>query len=89
MNIVRLRWLAIKLGFERISLKNNRMMVYFISNQQSQYYQTLVFNQVLNFIQKNPRVFQMKEGKDKLTMSTENIGNVKKAIDLLNRLLVK
>jgi len=88
LNVVRLRWLAIKLGFERISLKNNRMTVYFISNQQSPYYQTPVFNQVLGFIQKNPRVFQMKEGKDKLTMSAENISNVKKAIDLLNRLLL-
>jgi transcription-repair coupling factor (superfamily II helicase) len=88
MNVVRLRWLAIKLGFERIIIKNNRMAVYFVSNQQSAYYQSPIFSQVLGFIQKNPRAFQMKEGKDKLSMSTENIVNVKKAIDILNRILL-
>lgn len=86
MNIVRLRWLAIKLGFERVSIKNNRLTLYFISNQQSPYYQSQVFSTVLNFIQNYPRAFQMKEGKDKLSMSAENINNVQKAIDLLKRL---
>jgi len=86
MNVVRLRWLALKLGFERISIKNNRMSLYFISNQQSPYYQTPVFGNILSFIQKNPKVFNMKEGKDKLTMSAEGINNVLMAIKLLQRL---
>jgi transcription-repair coupling factor (superfamily II helicase) len=87
MNIVRLRWLAIKLGFERISIKNERMTTYFIANQKSPYYQSAIFNQVLGFIQKNPRMFQMKEGKDKLSMSIENVDTVNKAINLLNKIL--
>jgi transcription-repair coupling factor (superfamily II helicase) len=86
MNIVRLRWLAIKLGFERISIKNNRIMLYFIANQQSPYYQTQVFNNILSFIQKYPRAFQMKEAKDKLTMSSEGINDVGAAIKLLSKL---
>jgi transcription-repair coupling factor (superfamily II helicase) len=84
MNVVRLRWLAMKLGFERISVKNNRMTLYFIQNQQSPYYRSAEFGQILAYIQKYPRKFQMKEGKDKLSMSTENIDNIHKAIDLLN-----
>jgi transcription-repair coupling factor (superfamily II helicase) len=86
MNIVRLRWIAIQLGFERVSLKNNRMTVYFVANQQSPYYQSDIFNKILKFIQSFPRVFQMKEGKDKLTMSTESINDVQNAINLLKRL---
>jgi transcription-repair coupling factor (superfamily II helicase) len=86
MNVVRLRWLALKLGFERISIKTNRINLYFISNQQSPYYQTPVFGNILNFIQKNPKVFSMKEGKDKLTMSAEGIADVSMAIKLLERL---
>jgi transcription-repair coupling factor (superfamily II helicase) len=87
MNVVRLRWLAIKLGFERISIKNERMTTYFIANQKSPYYQSAIFNQVLGFIQKNPHMFQMKEGKDKLSMSIENVDTVNKAINLLNKIL--
>jgi transcription-repair coupling factor (superfamily II helicase) len=87
MNVVRLRWLAIRLGFERIFIKEGRMVIYFVSNQQSPYYKSQVFNQILKFIQQYPRVFQMKEGNDKLTMSTENIDDVQKAINLLNKVL--
>jgi transcription-repair coupling factor (superfamily II helicase) len=87
MNIVRLRWMAIKLGFERISIKNNRITVYFVTNQLSPYYQSVAFNNILTFIQKNPRIFQMKEGKDKLTMHSEGIRDVKMALELLNRIL--
>ena len=86
MNVVRLRWLALKLGFERISIKNNLMSLYFVSNQQSPYYQTSIFGNILTFIQKNPKIFKMKEGKDKLTMSVEGITNVLMAIKLLERL---
>jgi transcription-repair coupling factor (superfamily II helicase) len=87
LDVVRMRWLAIKLGFERISLKNNRLTIYFISNQQSPYYQSTIFGNILQFIQKNPRVFQMKEGRDKLSMFTEGVGNVGYAIDLLKKLI--
>ncbi len=87
MNVVRLRWLAIKLGFERISIKNNRMTIYFVANQKSPYYQSAIFKQILGFIQKNPRLFQMKEGKDKLSMSIENIDTVNKAIELLKKIV--
>jgi transcription-repair coupling factor (superfamily II helicase) len=87
MNVVRLRWMAIKLGFERISIKNERMTIYFIANQKSPYYQSSTFNNILVFIQKNPRLFQMKEGKDKLSMSIENVNSVNKAIELLNKIV--
>lgn len=87
MDVVRLRWIAINLGFERISIKNSRLSIYFISNQQSPYYQSQVFGKILSYIQKHPRQFQMKEGKDKLTMSAEGIKDVKDAIKLLQALL--
>ena len=35
--VVRLRWIAIQLGFERIVIKNGIMLAYFVNNQQSPY----------------------------------------------------
>ena len=39
LNTVRLRWEAKKLGFEKIMLRNNVMSAYFVSNQESKYYE--------------------------------------------------
>ena len=81
MNIVRLRWLALKLGFEKIVLKNERMVVYFINNQESPYYKSSVFVRILNFVQQNPKDIKMKELNNKLTMSFNKIKNVQTAIE--------
>jgi transcription-repair coupling factor (superfamily II helicase) len=59
--VVRLRREAIKLGFERIVLKNNMMLVYFVSNQQSPYYSTPVFASILNYINSSPKNMSVTE----------------------------
>jgi transcription-repair coupling factor (superfamily II helicase) len=86
LEVVRLRWLARSLGFEKIILKSEKMLIWFVSNQQSPYYQSAVFDRILHFVQKNPRLFQMKEAKDKLTMTAEPVGSIKKAMELLKKL---
>ena len=83
LNVVRLRWLAISLGIERIALKNKMMINYFISNQNSLYYQSPVFTQVLNFVQQNPRACSMKEHQGKLTLSFRNVEGIQDAMKIL------
>ncbi len=85
--VVRLRWKGIELGMEKIILKNEKLICYFISNQDSAFYQSPVFSGILSFLQTNPLVFQMKEGK-KLTLSADKIKDISEAIELLNRLVV-
>jgi transcription-repair coupling factor (superfamily II helicase) len=84
LNVVRLRWVAQEIGIERIQLKNNRMVCYFISNQNSPYYQSPEFSRVLQYVQKNPRICRMKETGGKLTLSFEGIKSVKRALDILH-----
>jgi transcription-repair coupling factor (superfamily II helicase) len=85
-NIVRLRWLAMALGFEKIVLKNKLMIAYFISNQLSPYYRSPVFTTVLDYIQANPRRFKVKEQHEKLILSVANVTTVEQAIELLNKM---
>ncbi len=80
-NVVRLRWIAIELGFEKIILKNRKMVGYFVANQQSPFYQSPIFSKVLQFMQFNPSICNMKEIKNKLTLSFENIKDLQTAID--------
>lgn len=86
INVVRLRWLARNLGFEKIILRNQKMIMWFVSNQNSLYYQSPVFENIIQFVQKNPKLFQMKEVKDKPTMSAENVKSIDDAINLLKRM---
>ena len=51
-NGLRLRWLCKELGFERIILKNRKLRCYFISNPQSFFYQSNVFQNMLSYVGK-------------------------------------
>lgn len=87
INTIRLRWMAQKLGFEKLILKSSKLIGYFISNQQSLFYQSDRFTSVLQYVQKNPTTCKMKENKDKLTLSFENIRSVDKAVEVLKAIL--
>ncbi|MDQ3046767.1 MAG: transcription-repair coupling factor [Bacteroidota bacterium] len=80
---VRLRWLAMEIGFEKLLLKSNRMVGYFNPKQDSPYYQSEAFTKVLKYVQQNPRLCKMKETNGKLTLSFENIKSVDAAIAAL------
>jgi transcription-repair coupling factor (superfamily II helicase) len=83
LEVVRLRWSAIKLGMERIILKNGKMICHFIPDQQSPFYQSPVFTGVLSWMQQNPNRCKMKEEKDKLSMAFEKVKSVAQANQIL------
>ncbi|MBC35675.1 MAG: transcription-repair coupling factor [Bacteroidetes bacterium] len=83
---IRLRRLAKQIGFERLLLKNNRMTGYFVSNPESDYYQSEIFGKILKFVQQNPASCRMRENKDKLTLSFPEIQNIDQAIEALQKI---
>ena len=80
VNAIRLRWFARDIGFEKIVLKNEKMTGYFISNQESLYYQSEKFTRVLKFVQQNPSKCRMREAKDKLSLTFFNIKTIEDAV---------
>lgn len=86
LNIVKLRWKAIELGFEKVILKNKIMIIHFIHNKESMYYQSPVFMEVIQKVQQNSSVFKMREKSDKLTLVTNNINSVQQALDIIYKL---
>jgi len=84
---VRLRWLAKKIGFEKLTLKFGRLTATFTGKQDSVYFQSKAFGRVLQFIQQNPTASEMKEKNGKLTLRFDNVRTVKKAIGLLEKLV--
>lgn len=87
INVVRLRWLAMELGFEKLVLKNSRLTAWFVSNQKSSYYQSEIFAKVLQFVQTNQKTCSMNEGENKLTLKIENIKDIEYAMDIIKKIL--
>ena len=83
--IVRIRWIAEELGFEKLILKNRQLIAHFISNQDSGYFSSHTFAKILNFVQQYPELFRMKESKNKLTLAI----NPAESIDIIYSLFVQ
>ncbi|MBK9285236.1 MAG: transcription-repair coupling factor [Sphingobacteriaceae bacterium] len=86
INVVRIRWLAMKLGFEKVVLKNNKMLTYFLSKQNSEYFNTPIFTAALQFAQKNPSLCKVKEQNNRLWLIIEDVSSVKRTIEILDRI---
>jgi transcription-repair coupling factor (superfamily II helicase) len=82
LNSVRLRWLGKEIGFEKIVLKQGRLISYFVSDQNSPYFQSPKFQRVLHFLKDQPKA-QMKERNNKLYLSFGDVSTVDEAIQLL------
>jgi len=87
LDSVRIKWLAKKLGLEKLILKQKRMVGYFVANQQSEYYSTETFTSVLKHVQQNSKLCVMKEKETKaglrLLITFIRIDSVKKALEIL------
>ena len=87
LNSLRIKWIATKIGVEKLILKQGKMVCYFVSDQQSDYYQSNSFQKVLQFVQKQPQLCKMKEKDTKnglrLLLTFENVKSVKKALELM------
>ena len=86
LNTLRLQWLGKQIGFEKISLKKNTLKGYFISNQQSNYFESDQFKKVLQFVQTHPRLGNLKEVKNTLRIAFENIRSIDQAIKILTEI---
>ena len=85
-DIVRIRQLGQKLGFEKIIIKNGVMIAFFISNPLSQYYRSDRFSKILESITLNPNMFELKQNDNKLRIFVRNIDTISKAYDVLRKL---
>jgi transcription-repair coupling factor (superfamily II helicase) len=87
LNSIRIKWIATRLGIEKLVLKQGKMVAYFVSDQQSEYYTSNQFHKVLQFVQRNGNLCKMKEKETKnglrLLLTFENVKSVRKALELM------
>lgn len=88
LNSLRLKWLGQQVGFEKIVLKQERLIGYFPANQDAPFYQGDRFQRVLHFLKDQPKA-QMKEKNGKLYLSFAAVSTVNQALKLLQPIVAK
>ena len=85
-DIVRIRQLGLKLGFEKIIIKNGVIIAFFISNPLSQYYRSDRFAGILEKVSQHPKLFELKQNDNKLRVFVRNVDGIAKAYAILKKL---
>jgi transcription-repair coupling factor (superfamily II helicase) len=83
----KLRWMAEKMGLERLVIKSGKMVGYFLSDPQSPFYETEVFTQVLNHIQRNAQNCNLSEKNDRLRIIFSDVKHIKDAFEQVNQIV--
>lgn len=85
---LRVRWICKKLGFERLSLKNNKLRCYFIGNPQSSFFETEIFQNIIKYVSVEGQLkgYTLKQSRNYLLMIKDGVHGLKKARTLLEDL---
>ena len=86
LSVVRLRWEAIRLGMERVKVKNGLMIVHFVGEENSPYYKSETFMTLLQRVTKHPDRFVLKQHNNRLAMTVRNVKDVEDAYKTLQQL---
>ncbi len=84
---IKLRRMARDIGFEKVTLKNNKLMAHFISDPNSDYFSSEYFSKVLHYIQHHPQSCKMKQVQEKLSINISNIPTIIESIKLMEEIL--
>jgi transcription-repair coupling factor (superfamily II helicase) len=90
LNSIRIKWIATHIGLEKVIMKKGKFIGYFIADQQSMFYQTAAFTQVLQYVQHHPQQAKLKEKQTRnglrLLLVFDRVTSVEKALKVLEPL---
>jgi len=82
LNTLRLQWLGRAIGFEKVSFKKNVLRGYFATNPA--YFESDRFGKILQFVQQNPTICNLKEVKGSLRIAFDRVPDIGHAIGILS-----
>jgi len=88
---VQLKWLAQKMGIEKVVLKKDTLIGYFIAEPKSPFYQSEIFMKVIQYAQHHPQICKMTEKQTpkglRLLIRFDKVKSVSKALHVLQGIL--
>ena len=82
-----LRNYAKKIGFEKLIIKNNKLVGKFISNNES-YFNSAQFSGVLSYVQKHKNNIQLKEKNNQLLLTFDGVSSIEGAVEILKSIVL-
>ncbi|MCB0568402.1 MAG: transcription-repair coupling factor, partial [Phaeodactylibacter sp.] len=88
---LRLRWVCKALGFERIILKNDKLRCYFVENPQSSFYESSLFNNILQLVstQGHKMGLSFKQSNKHFILVKDHVKGLWEAHEVLQKILNK
>ena len=86
LNVVKIRNLGAKTGFEKIIVKNGMQIMFFVNNPMSAYYNSKEFEKVLDRVNQNPTLYKFNQDSGKLRTVSRGVDSLDKALQILKRL---
>ncbi|NIG52747.1 transcription-repair coupling factor [Chitinophaga sp. Cy-1792] len=83
LTMIRCRWMAIQLGFEKMMLKEESLRCYFINNPDSPYFESPTFNHLLTYIQTRTNNAKLKQVGKNFMLVASRIKNMNDLYDFL------
>jgi len=83
---VRCRWAAIILGFEKMTLKEKTMRCYFINKNDSPYFESNLFKNILDYLQKETNKARLKQAGKNFLLVVDDIKDMQAMLRFLSNM---
>jgi len=84
LETVRLKWIAKRLGLEKLMVKRGQMKMYFPADQKAFVYESDAFGKMINYVMNHPQKFTVKQTPNEVLFSANMVDNVAEALGLLH-----
>ncbi|NND87897.1 MAG: transcription-repair coupling factor, partial [Flavobacteriaceae bacterium] len=92
LDSVRIKWISLAMGLERVVMKKGKLVGYFIADQQSDFYQSDLFGNVLQFVQSNSQAVKIKEKQTRtglrLLLTIDKATSISRILEVLQKFKV-
>ena len=85
--VPRLRWMARRLGIEKVTIKQNTMYTYFVDESNKAYYQSPMFGRMLAYLQKHPKDVGIRERNGRRSFAFSNVKSISDALKIFEEIL--
>ncbi|MFN5692852.1 MAG: transcription-repair coupling factor, partial [Bacteroidota bacterium] len=84
MLTIQSRWLAVDIGFEKLTLKDNILRCYFINRPDSPYFESSLFKGVLQFLQEGTNKAKLRQTGRMILMVVDQMQHMRDVLDFLH-----
>ena len=83
---VQCRWLAVDVGFEKMTLKENTLRCYFINRPDSPYFESELFKKVLDYLQAGTNKARLKQVGKLFMLVVDQVNDMESMLRFLQRM---